>query len=98
MPTIQTLKPSDEEALEAFLVQYASTSMFLRSNSRAVGLLDNGERFQGTYVAAIEDEKIVAVAAHYWNGMVIPQAPVYLKENPKTIAKLSIGKQRSLFL
>ena len=80
MPTIQTLKPGDEEALEAFLVKHASTSMFLRSNSRAVGLLDKGERFQGTYVAAIEDEKIVAVAAHYWNGMVIPQAPVYLKE------------------
>ncbi|MBW4508039.1 MAG: GNAT family N-acetyltransferase [Scytonematopsis contorta HA4267-MV1] len=80
MPTIQTLKPGDEEALEAFLAQHASTSMFLRSNLRAVGLLDNGERFQGTYVAAIEDEKIIAVAAHYWNGMVIPQAPVYLKE------------------
>ena len=80
MPTIQTLKPGDEEALEAFLVQHASTSMFLRSNSRAVGLQDNGERFQGTYVAAIDSGQIIAVAAHYWNGMVIPQAPVYLEE------------------
>lgn len=80
MPTIHTLKPGDEEALEAFLVQHASTSMFLRSNSRAVGLQDNGERFEGTYVAAYEDGQIIAVAAHYWNGMVIPQAPVYLKE------------------
>jgi hypothetical protein len=80
MPTIQTLKPGDEEVLEAFLVQHATTSMFLRSNSRAVGLQDNGETFQGTYVAAIEDGQIIAVAAHYWNGMVIPQAPVYLEE------------------
>jgi uncharacterized protein len=80
MPTIQTLKPGSEEALEAFLVQHASTSMFLRSNSHAVGLKDNGERFEGTYVAAIENGQIIAVAAHYWNGMVIPQAPMYLEE------------------
>lgn len=38
MPTIQILKPGDEKALEAFLIQHANTSMFLRSNSRAAGL------------------------------------------------------------
>ncbi|BDA75979.1 GCN5-related N-acetyltransferase (plasmid) [Calothrix sp. PCC 7716] len=80
MPTIKTLKPGDEEALETFLVQHAFTSMFLRSNSRAVGLRDEGERFQGTYIAAYENCQIVAVASHYWNGMVIPQAPIYLEE------------------
>lgn len=80
MPTIRILKPGDEEVLESFLIQHASTSMFLRSNSRAAGLLDNGERFQGTYAAAFEGEQIIAVAAHYWNGMVVVQAPVYLEE------------------
>ncbi|MGF1989440.1 MAG: GNAT family N-acetyltransferase [Nostoc sp. ZfuVER08] len=80
MPTLKTLQPGDEKLLEAFLCQHADTSMFLRSNWRAAGLLDRGERFQGTYVATYIDEAIVAVAAHFWNGMVIVQAPVNLPE------------------
>ncbi|RCJ34378.1 GNAT family N-acetyltransferase [Nostoc sp. ATCC 53789] len=80
MPTLKTLQPGDEVSLEAFLLQHADTSMFLRSNWRAAGLLDEGARFQGTYVAAYLDESIVAVAAHFWNGMIIVQAPVYLPE------------------
>ncbi|MEH2111235.1 GNAT family N-acetyltransferase [Nostoc sp.] len=80
MPTFRTLQPGDEVLLEAFLLQHTDTSMFLRSNWRAAGLLDQGARFQGTYIAAYIDETIVAVAAHFWNGMVIVQAPVYLSE------------------
>ncbi|MBW4564653.1 MAG: GNAT family N-acetyltransferase [Mojavia pulchra JT2-VF2] len=80
MPTLKTLQPGDEVLLEAFLLQHADTSMFLRSNLREAGLFDQDSRFQGTYVAAIVDKKIVAVAAHYWNGMVIVQAPVQLAD------------------
>ena len=80
MPTLRTLQPGDEVSLEAFLLQHTDTSMFLRSNWRAAGLLDQGARFQGTYIAAYIDETIVAVAAHFWNGMVIVQAPVHLPE------------------
>jgi ribosomal protein S18 acetylase RimI-like enzyme len=80
MPIIKTLQPGDETLLDAFLSQHANTSMFLRSNWRAAGLVDNGARFEGTYVAAFINDEIVAVAAHYWNGMVIPQAPIYLEE------------------
>ncbi|MEH2050054.1 GNAT family N-acetyltransferase [Nostoc sp.] len=80
MPTFRTLQPGDEVLLEAFLLQHPDTSMFLRSNWRAAGLVDQGARFQGTYIAAYIDETIVAVAAHFWNGMVIVQAPVYLSE------------------
>ncbi|MEH2173949.1 GNAT family N-acetyltransferase [Nostoc sp.] len=80
MPTLKTLQPGDEVSLEAFLLQHTDTSMFLRSNWRAAGLLDQGARFQGTYIAAYTDETIVAVAAHFWNGMIIVQAPVYLPE------------------
>ncbi|MBG1240915.1 GNAT family N-acetyltransferase [Nostoc sp. NZL] len=80
MPTLRTLQPGDEVSLEAFLLQHTDTSMFLRSNWRTAGLLDEGARFQGTYVAAYIDETIVAVAAHFWNGMVIVQAPVHLPE------------------
>ncbi|MBD2448951.1 GNAT family N-acetyltransferase [Nostoc sp. FACHB-152] len=81
MATLKTLQPGDEKLLENFLLQHTETSMFLRSNWREAGLIDQGARFQGTYVAAIaDDETIVAVAAHYWNGMVVVQAPVHLAE------------------
>lgn len=80
MLTLKTLQPGDEVLLETFLWQHVDTSMFLRSNWREAGLIDQGARFQGTYVAAIVDDYIVAVAAHYWNGMLIVQAPVYLAE------------------
>ncbi|MEH2066427.1 MAG: GNAT family N-acetyltransferase [Nostoc sp.] len=80
MPTLRTLQPGDEVSLEAFLLQHTDTSMFLRSNWRAAGLLDQGEIFQGTYIAAYTDETIVAVAAHFWNGMIVVQAPVHLPE------------------
>jgi uncharacterized protein len=79
MPKIQILQPGDEAILEAFLVKYAASSMFLRSNLRAVGLENHGQPFQGKYTAAIEDGQIVAVAAHYWNGMIILQAPTHLE-------------------
>ncbi|MBN4000563.1 GNAT family N-acetyltransferase [Nostoc sp. LPT] len=80
MPTLRTLQPGDEVSLETFLLQHSDTSMFLRSNWPAAGLLDQGARFQGTYIAAYIDETIVAVAAHFWNGMIVVQAPVYLTE------------------
>ncbi|MEH1940415.1 MAG: GNAT family N-acetyltransferase [Nostoc sp.] len=80
MPILRTLQPGDEVSLEAFLLQHTDTSMFLRSNWRAAGLLDQGARFQGTYIAAYIDEAIVAVAAHFWNGAIVVQAPVYLPE------------------
>ncbi|MHC5769715.1 MAG: GNAT family N-acetyltransferase [Nostoc sp.] len=80
MPILRTLQPGDEVSLETFLLQHTSTSMFLRSNWRAAGLLDQGARFQGTYIAAYIDETIVAVAAHFWNEMIVVQAPVYLPE------------------
>ncbi|WP_322743917.1 GNAT family N-acetyltransferase [Nostoc edaphicum] len=80
MLILRTLQPGDEVSLEAFLLQYTDTSMFLRSNWRAAGLLDQGARFQGTYVAAYIDETIVAVAAHFWNGMIVVQAPIHLTE------------------
>ncbi|BAY23793.1 GCN5-related N-acetyltransferase [Calothrix sp. NIES-2100] len=80
MRTLRTLKPGDEMLLENFLLQHPDTSMFLRSNWREGGLVDRGARFQGTYIAAIANADIVAVAAHYWNEMVVVQAPVYLQE------------------
>ncbi|MCC5637113.1 GNAT family N-acetyltransferase [Nostoc sp. CHAB 5844] len=89
MPTIKTLQPGDETLLENFLLQHTDTSMFLRSNWREAGLLDQGARFQGTYVAAIADATIVAVAAHYWNNMLVVQAPVQLAEVVQAVVSQS---------
>lgn len=77
---IRLLHPGDEALLEAFLRNHATSSMFLRSNVRHVGLMDRGQRYHGTYAASIVDERIVAVAAHAWNGMVLLQAPRDLPE------------------
>src|SRR5207237_1389343 len=74
-PDLCTLQPGDEAALDAFLARHAESSMFLRSNARAAGLVDRGEPLQATYVAAVEGGAIVAVVAHCWNGMVLVQAP-----------------------
>jgi len=75
MPDLRTLQPGDEAALDAFLARHVESSMFLRSNARAAGLVDRGEPLQATYVAAIEEGAIAAVVAHCWNGIVLVQAP-----------------------
>jgi ribosomal protein S18 acetylase RimI-like enzyme len=72
---LKTLSVGDEAALEAFLRPHAVSSMFLRANARAAGLVDRGEPLQGTYVAALERGVITALAAHFWNGMLVLQAP-----------------------
>jgi ribosomal protein S18 acetylase RimI-like enzyme len=73
---IRPLGPGDEARLEAFLVRHADFSMFLRSNSRAAGLVYEGRPLQAQYVAAFAGDAIVAVAAHCWNDMLLVQAPV----------------------
>mgnify|MGYP001822634657 FL=1 len=79
MTEIRILQPRDEAALEAFLLPRIETSMFLLGNMRAAGLVDGGEFLQGTYVAVFDGDKIVGVAAHYWNDNLIVQAPVHIE-------------------
>jgi GNAT superfamily N-acetyltransferase len=73
---IRLLHPGDEQPLERFLVRHADSSMFLRANSRAAGLVYQGQPLQAEYVAAFAGDQIVAVAAHCWNDMLLVQAPV----------------------
>jgi uncharacterized protein len=75
---LRTLQLGDEPVLQAFLAGHADSSMFLRSNARAAGLRDEGKLFQATYVAAFEGDRLTAVAAHCWNGMILVQAPAHL--------------------
>jgi predicted GNAT family acetyltransferase len=78
--TIRILQPGDEVALEAFLLPRIETSMFLLGNSRAAGLRDHGERFQGTYAAAFEGNRITGVVAHFSNDNLITQAESSLND------------------
>lgn len=73
---VRLLGPDDRPALEAFLLRHADSSLFLRSNLRDGGLVDEGRTFQATWVGAF-DGGLVAVAAHCWNGNVLIQAPAH---------------------
>lgn len=75
MPTYRELASSDRGLLEDFLVPRLESSMILLSNSRSAGLLDHGERHQGSYAGAFDHGVLVGVVAHYWNCNCIIQAP-----------------------
>lgn len=77
-PIIRILKPGDETALEAFLLSCVESSMFLFGNMQTSGLIDDGQAYAGTYAAAFEGERVVGVVAHYWNQILVFQAPVHL--------------------
>lgn len=72
---LKTLSLGDEDHLRNFLAPYEASSMFLLANSRTAGLVDQRQALQGTYVAAIEAGQWCGVAAHFWNGMLVLQAP-----------------------
>ncbi len=78
MPEIKILQPGDEAVLEAFLRLRVESSMFLIGNMRSVGLVDRGGPYEGTYAAVFEGGQIVGVVAHYWNWVLIFQAPTHL--------------------
>jgi RimJ/RimL family protein N-acetyltransferase len=88
-PIIRILKPSDETALEAFLLSCVESSMFLIGNMRTSGLIDNGQAYAGTYAAAFEDERVVGVVAHYWNQNLVFQAPVHLDSLWRAVVEAS---------
>ena len=48
--------------------------MFLLSNLAASGIVDGDQPFHGSYVGEFDDAQIVGVAAHYWNGNLMPQS------------------------
>ncbi len=80
--TVETrvLLPGDEDAVEAFLAALPESSMFLRGNMRSAGLLDRGRPYQGTWAGAERDGALVGVAALFWSGVLVLQAPEGLDE------------------
>lgn len=76
MGRFDVLGAVDQPALEAFLAARPESSMFLRANLRAAGIVDRGKTYQATYVGARRDDgELAGVAAHCWNGKLILQAP-----------------------
>ncbi len=76
---IRRLVAGEEAALDPFLATHTTSSMFMRSNLRRVGLVDRGEPYQATYVAAFDRDAIVGVVGHCWNGMLLVQAPTLVE-------------------
>jgi GNAT superfamily N-acetyltransferase len=80
MTPIRILAPGDESILDAFLAEHSDSSMFMRSNLRAVGLTYTGAPLEALWLAAFDAERIAAVAAHAWHGGLVLQAPRFLPE------------------
>jgi len=73
------LVPGDEPLLDAFFAGHPHTTLFFQNNVRKGGLVDRGAVYQATYVAAIEDGAVTALANHCWNGNVLLEAPRHLQ-------------------
>ena len=93
MAVYRILGSGDEEALEAFLLMHADSSMFMRSNLRAGGLVYRGKPYQADYMAKVSGNQVLGVAAHLWNGNLILQTPEKAGELMQAFGKHA---QRSL--
>ena len=80
MTESRLLQAGDEARLEAFLSTRPEESLLMLSNLKRAGLEAGCAPYQGRYAATIADERVTAVAAHYWNGNLIMQAPEALDE------------------
>lgn len=95
---LRRLVPGDEPLLFEFLSRYVESSLFFFSNVERVGLDDQGERFQGTYVASFDRAgAITAVAAHSWTGTVMLQGDRGLEQATQRAVELS-GRKLSGFI
>jgi GNAT superfamily N-acetyltransferase len=69
------LTPDGQPQLEAFLHTHVAEAMFLRFNLAQSGIVEGREPYQDRYAAAFDGERIVGVAALYWNDLLIVCAP-----------------------
>ncbi len=72
---LRVLTSGDEPLLESFLGVRPETSMFLRSNLRLSGIVDQGKPYQGTYVGVFDGDSISGVVMHAWQGNLLLQLP-----------------------
>jgi hypothetical protein len=74
------LTAADTSLLETFLAVHRDSSMFLRGNVRRARLTYQGLPGEANYAGAFRDGRVVGVAAHCWNGMLLLQAPDHAAE------------------
>ncbi|MBN92796.1 MAG: GNAT family N-acetyltransferase [Deltaproteobacteria bacterium] len=84
---LRVLGPGDEAEVQQFLLQHPFTTMFLRSNLRAAGLVDRGQIYGATWMAATVAGDIVGVAALCWNGVILVQSGDYTAELVRAVAR-----------
>ncbi|MEP6572526.1 MAG: GNAT family N-acetyltransferase [Gemmatimonadota bacterium] len=80
MPTTSILSGRHLASMRAFLETHIDVSSLMLSNLLSAGVVDHGLPFQATYAGSIDGDRVVAVAAHCWNGSLLLQAPVHLGE------------------
>ena len=89
MTSLRLLTPRDRPALDAFLKGHLASSMILRANLFHSGIEDGPEPFHGLYMGGFDGGVLTDVAAHYWNGNIILQAPTRPVEMALAVARES---------
>lgn len=69
------LDEGDRAEVEALLELMVDNSMFLLGNLNVAGLVDGPGYGQGCWAGAFDGARLVGLAAHFWNGILILQAP-----------------------
>jgi RimJ/RimL family protein N-acetyltransferase len=68
---VRLLTTGDEAIAERFLRTRPETTMILRSNLARVGLVNEGQTYQGTYAGAFAGDELKGLAALYWNDNLV---------------------------
>ena len=63
--------------MNAFLERHANSSLFLRSNLDAAGLVNDGTPASGAYAGWWVEGALVGVVSHAWNNVLLLQAPAH---------------------
>jgi len=85
---VRRIQPEDVPQVRSFLKERLAVSLFLLNNLEQGGLEDRGERLQGRYWLAIDDQgEIQGVLAHYWNNMVLPVIEAGLPQLANALVK-----------
>jgi len=89
---VRVLGADDHERLDRFLRKHADHSMFLRSNLRDAGIVDRGEPFQGTYVARLDGNAVVAAVCHTWRDTFLLLRPGH--EDDRELLDVALSASR----
>lgn len=91
------LSEPDRDALLDFLGQHPNTTLILHGHLLNAGLAPyQGERYQGHWVGAFEEDSLVGVLAHFWNNYLVFEAPRGLLPLVDAAARLSGRPLRGL--